>query len=351
MSIRNLRSISVVASTGVSLLAVLAIRSRAPHLEPVAPIPNLHFDETEIDLGEIPVSYESREVRFRFENRGGSDLFIKQLVTSCSCVAARIEPDELAPGQHGTILVAIRALEPEEKLAWVTVHANDPRRPRTTLQLRWRSVAPLELDPLSVDFGQVLPGARTSTTVHVVRHELSRFADEGQIEHIESFPRDEVEAILGPDEVIDITLLPGIRTGVRLGHVDVHLTGTSRKNLRLPLRWEVRDIVQASPSRLFVGSGPPDSNHQRNIVVTATDDAELSLESVSLAGDVNSIDVPWTQASPNTAVVHLTCRFPHTAGAWTSELLIVSRRPEEHTLPVPVNGYVQVTSQKSERHD
>ena len=120
--------------------------------------PRIHFPSVSQNLGEISIAPRGRDVEFSFVNRGLSPLHISRLVTSCGCVDAVARPATVAPGEPGTIIVRIAPAESEEKHASVAVHSDDASNPAVRISLSWRAVAPLDIDPVLLDFGSVRPG-------------------------------------------------------------------------------------------------------------------------------------------------------------------------------------------------
>lgn len=83
-----------------------------------------HYDFGQVREGEI-VKYS-----FEVENRGDSDLKIKRVDASCGCTVAKLEKNNLKPGEKTTIKVEFNSenrLGPQEK--FISVFSNDPKTP------------------------------------------------------------------------------------------------------------------------------------------------------------------------------------------------------------------------------
>ncbi len=88
--------------------------------------PQIKFDRTTIDLGKIGQTNPIKECYFIFTNTGGSDLYIHQIITSCSCTGKRYPTHAIAPGASDTIFVTYNAenKSPRKFRTSITIHSN-----------------------------------------------------------------------------------------------------------------------------------------------------------------------------------------------------------------------------------
>lgn len=129
--------------------------------------PALHLLETRVDLGSV---YSGERVRHRFvyQNRGGSELVVKQIRPTCSTLVERWEREHrvLAPGREGSFVLARDTTwsGAARRLLAAYIESNDPQRPRIFVRAEVRVVPVLTLEPSSprVD---VLPDSPEGETV------------------------------------------------------------------------------------------------------------------------------------------------------------------------------------------
>lgn len=86
----------------------------------------IKFSNTTIDLGKIGKEAPIRECFFTFTNTGDADLYIHQIITSCSCTGQKYPTHPIKPGASDTIFVTYNAenKSPRKFRTSVTVHSN-----------------------------------------------------------------------------------------------------------------------------------------------------------------------------------------------------------------------------------
>lgn len=88
--------------------------------------PEIKFDKTTIDLGKIGTDSPVKECFFIFKNTGDANLYIHQIITSCSCTGKRYPTHGIKPGESDTIFVTYNAenKSPRKFRTSVTIHSN-----------------------------------------------------------------------------------------------------------------------------------------------------------------------------------------------------------------------------------
>lgn len=86
----------------------------------------IKFDKTTIDLGKITADAPVKESFFTFTNNGDADLYIHQIITSCSCTGRKYPTHAIKPGATDTIFVTYNAehKSPRRFRTSITIHSN-----------------------------------------------------------------------------------------------------------------------------------------------------------------------------------------------------------------------------------
>lgn len=311
--------------------------------------PRIYFPSVSQDLGEIAIAPQGRDVEFAFVNRGLSPLHVSRLVTSCGCVDAAARPATVAPGAKGTIVVRIAPAESEEKHASVAVHSDDLSNPALRISLSWRAVAPLDTDPVLLDFGSVRPGVPVERTVKLSRQTATIRELPCSVSRVDCSPEGTIAAVLddqpagGPasaTQLLRVTLTPGIESGYQRGTIQLHVERCWRPTLSVSVQWRVQDVIEAAPSSLFLGTGRPGETCSRKVIVSAIAGAALAIERIELRdGDVGA-QLKLVRQAENRFHAEIAWKFPETLGAYRNELLVYCTQPETRVLIVPVSAVV-----------
>lgn len=86
----------------------------------------INFDRTTIDLGKFGPANPIQECHFIFTNTGDADLYIHQIITSCSCTGKSHPTRAIKPGESDTIFVTYNAenKSPRKFRTSITIHSN-----------------------------------------------------------------------------------------------------------------------------------------------------------------------------------------------------------------------------------
>jgi hypothetical protein len=241
----------------------------------------------------------------------------------------------------------VRADEPGPRSSGVVVHANDPRRPKTPLSIAWRTVTPIELEPLVLDFGDVHPDSRQTAEVRVIKRPLGDSDHPCRVVRMESFPADvlaiEPNAAAGEGvESLQVELRAGARLGAGEGVIRAALEGCWTDELRVPVRWRVRDVIDATPASLLLGVGFAGQEVQGTLVVSSRGDGALQVDDARLSAELDWVSAAWRPTSNERVwMIDLTATLPPVPGAHAGELVIECSAPEMRTLRVPLSAHVR----------
>lgn len=97
--------------------------------------PRIVIEPASQELGEVP--QQLIELTYTVRNKGGSDLQILKISTSCDCTKAAIAQDKIAPGQSAVLTVT---LDPTEDNLYgditrlIYLRSNDPENPEVSVE-------------------------------------------------------------------------------------------------------------------------------------------------------------------------------------------------------------------------
>ena len=114
-----------------------ALETAAP---PAAGAPRLSAESTLLQLGEV-VNGVVVERQVAVSNSGDAPLIVSEVLTTCGCTTATLEPMTLAPGESGVLRIAFDsgAHGPEltgPVMRRVILVSNDPAQPEATVDLQ-----------------------------------------------------------------------------------------------------------------------------------------------------------------------------------------------------------------------
>ena len=102
--------------------------------------PQLAADATLLDLGEV-VNGVVVERDVTITNTGGAPLVVSEVLTTCGCTTAALEPMTLSPGEAGNLHIAFDSGAHGPELTGpimrrVILVSNDPAQPEATVDLQ-----------------------------------------------------------------------------------------------------------------------------------------------------------------------------------------------------------------------
>jgi len=157
---------------GPILLGFLLLTSCLEHVEERSPFPDIKFDKTVYDFGEV-LQGDRVEYSYRFRNVGIDTLKISNVRKGCGCQAAKSTRDVIPPGETGDINVVFNSRGYEGAVTKsVYVHSNDPEEPRVGLAMKGTVVVDLITRPRALQFGDLIVGETSSKKVYIVPQHL-----------------------------------------------------------------------------------------------------------------------------------------------------------------------------------
>lgn len=86
----------------------------------------IEFEKTTIDLGKFDQKNAIRHCKFIFKNTGDANLYIHQIIPTCSCTNPKYPTHPIVPGASDTIFVTYNGegKSPRKFRSSITIHSN-----------------------------------------------------------------------------------------------------------------------------------------------------------------------------------------------------------------------------------
>jgi hypothetical protein len=132
-----------------------------------AAAPRISAEHPVFDFGTVR---QGRKIDHSFviRNRGDAPLVIEKTRTSCGCTVANVTTRSIAPGGSSEIKITFDSGNFAGKIEkTVSIDANDPNSPVTTLTIKGIVTEELVVMPKQLNFGSIKVGASRSVTVNI----------------------------------------------------------------------------------------------------------------------------------------------------------------------------------------
>jgi hypothetical protein len=116
--------------------------SSAPTAEEVAKSPKINLSSSTYDFGKLEKGQKAT-AKFTIKNTGSSDLNVTGLQTACNCVAFKLNPASIKPGQSAKLELTYSPQALQDRIEAVTLLSNDITGSGSTLTLKAKVVESL----------------------------------------------------------------------------------------------------------------------------------------------------------------------------------------------------------------
>lgn len=169
------------------------------------------------------------------------------------------------------------------------IDTDDPANKRLELKCQWNGIARLQFDQPTLHFGDVLPGAIVKRELTLMFKDQQRFP-KCAVAKFDLSPELKVVSLGGmglnhplPNESkFEVTLEAGRQLGDGSGQIRCVFEGCFKEEFTIPVNWNVRSRIHATPHRLFLETGAPGDTLKKRVIVTATSPDRLVIKSAKL---------------------------------------------------------------------
>ncbi len=268
-----LLALTILALTLLTLTP-LAMDSPPDQTAAQAAAPQLTVEPESLDFGVMQqLQVHNRQIILR--NDGDATLKIENVTTSCGCVTARVDTNELAPGASTTLTVTFNSKKyTGHQVKYVRLHSNNPHQPDLKIVVSADIQPPLFTDPKykRLGFGRIYDGEMATKKAEL---------------WTEAVPRLELELQFYNTKLFDVSVEPDPDDDPRRAVLVVHLkpdapSGRHREYIRLTtnipalpfvdfeLFFDVFQVIEVSQQRINFRYVKADQLLERRIRVWAT---------------------------------------------------------------------------------
>lgn len=324
--------------------------------------PRIVFESPDYDFGR---AYQGEKVihTYQFRNRGGSDLIIEKVRSSCGCTTALISAKTVLPGESGEIKATFstRGRRGRQRKT-ITVISNDPENSAARLTISGEIVAPLNLVPARLHLHEITFGKGKSEDVKV---ELSKDCDIRRITEVHStsphitaevedtefsgkrggllsfIPRlfgGGKEKVL--ETVLHVRVIPGAPKGRLSGRVTLRYENGKKGEATLQVYGRVVGNIAARPARLSLGSIYPGAGKEKSIVVTDKRGRKLVINRTETGSEFLEVALEPVDVSSVRCLVKVKPGAP--PGVIRGRLKLFTDDAAEGVVEVPYAGRVMI---------
>jgi hypothetical protein len=235
------------------LFLLLYLHLAAAHAASQA-FPDIVCDEPEFFFGAATNTQDIIH-EFILSNEGSSPLYIRSVRTDCGCVASKLANDTLAPGENTALKIRLDlAKRSGPQFRRIIVESNDPDKPRMILAMAGEAIAPLEIIPDQIFFGNIHVSAAAQQTCEI------KFS-EGDQSYIHSasalspfFVTELISLRPRRDYKINIRTVPPLPKGSLQTSLKVVTDHPRFKTLEIPVQCRVVGDIYSIPEEITVKS-------------------------------------------------------------------------------------------------
>lgn len=309
----------------------------------------LEIENHQIDLGEVFLQPEDRQVDVPLKNVGERVLHVSELTPSCTCTKIVLDRAVIPPAEQALLSILLTVNEPGRHSASITIGSDSDEENSQVVAVYWTGVAPIECETPAVDFGNVLPGQVVERIVRFTRrNSQSRFvsliplADELKVGEIHNH-----------EEFIDAPLMltAGERCGQRSAQMSLKVENGWPEELPVAIRWNVREFFEANPNKLFLGSVQRGTKVRRRVVVSSLDGTEVKIDELDMTPNRDSMTLSQRAIGSGHVALDLDWMAPAESGVFHRQIRIKLDAMPPRDLSVEVMGYVIEPEPQESNHD
>ncbi|MBS0264900.1 MAG: hypothetical protein JSS02_23395, partial [Planctomycetes bacterium] len=140
---------------------------------------------------------------------------------------------------------------------------------------------------------------------------------------------------------VKITLNAGKELGTQYGYASVKISDCSMTTLMLPIQWTVKDIVDVSPTRLFLRCDENSSRSSGRIVISCDPGTRLEIRNIASSEAADEFDFEVSRLRDNVIAIGVVWNHQNSPGHRYNCISIQCSAPIDKSFDVPVSTFVR----------
>lgn len=301
--------------------------------------PRMVVEAPVFDFGSVERGDKVEHV-FRLMNRGGAQLRIEQVKSSCGCTVAVVSASDVAAGGEGRVAVTLDTAKMAGRTTKVvTVYSNDPQTPVGALTLTGEVVADLVVTPVPLYLGRVRRGAADHHEVLIVPGRPGIPYAVTAVEHTNPALRARLEPRAdGPGQRLVVELTPTVPLGRFSEQLTLRTTSPREPQIPLSVFGSVEGDVAVLPPQVTFGVARGKAP-EREVFIRNRGARPLRVTRVTVPAELVSYDLDTLHDGVEYRLT-LRLRDDVPPGKVEGTIDIFTDHPEESHLVVPIYAIV-----------
>lgn len=277
---------------------------------------------------------------FRLANRGGGELRLEQVKSSCGCTVAVVSASEVAGGGEGRVAVTLDTARMGGRVTKVvTVYSNDSRAPISPLTLTGEVLADLVVTPTQLYLGRVRRGVSDRREVAILPGRPGATYAVTAVEHTNRVLRTRLEPRPdGAGQRLIVELEPTVPLGRLSEQLLLRTTSPREPVITLSVFGSVEGDVAVLPPQVTFGVARGRAS-EREVFIRNRGPRPLAVTRVAVPERLVSYDLDTVRAGVEYRLT-LRLRDGIPPGKVEATIDIFTDHPDEGHLVVPVYAIV-----------
>ena len=216
--------------------------------------PDIVCDEPEFFFGQatntLTITHE-----FILSNEGSFPLFIRAVRTDCGCVASKLANDTLAPGESAALKVKFDLKgRSGRQVRRIIIESNDRNQPRLILMLAGEAIAPLEIIPDQIYWGNIHVSAPVEKSCEIKFSEGDESYINSVVPPMPCFAAELITIKPRRHYKIIVRTLPPLKEGLLQSSLKVITDHPRFRTIEIPMQGRFVGDIYAIPGEIAVKS-------------------------------------------------------------------------------------------------
>jgi len=314
----------------------------APTSTPGGPQPKIVFEQKEYDFGEV-IGVDKVEHIFKFTNEGKGELKIDKVNTTCGCTAALLSANTVPSGGKGEVTATFTVGGRQgAQTKHIYVLSNDPADPKATLTIKGTITPQVSVEPSSISISdKEKDTSRTVTIAQTTDESLTLGEITARLNLVTTKVTEGTPEKGKKRYTLEIGLKPDTNPGRYFETVSVATNLKAKPKIDINVRIAVNGDIQATPSRINLGSLKPGQEISKTISLNNIKGQPFKVEAIEIDNKEFTISPAAPVAAAESHTFTLTGKAPAaTQGVVRAKILFKTDNPKQKEIEASLYGYV-----------